>query len=45
MKTYIRQNIRGYYIEFDDVIDSQYWEGKTGTTYAQPQGRITIVND
>lgn len=33
MKTYIRKSIKGYYIEFPEEIDVQYWEGKTGSTY------------
>ena len=33
MKTYIRKNISGYYIQFEEDIDSQYWSGKIGTTY------------
>lgn len=33
MKTYIRINIKGYYIEFPEEIDAQYWEGKIGSTY------------
>ena len=33
MITYIRKNIKGYYIEFPEEIDAQYWEGKIGTTY------------
>ena len=33
MKTYIRKNITGYYVEFPEEIDAQYWEGKIGTTY------------
>ena len=33
MKTYIRKSIKGYYIEFPEEIDSQYWEGKIGQTY------------
>ena len=33
MKTYIRKNIKGYYIEFPEEIDAQYWEGKIGSTY------------
>lgn len=46
MKTYIRQNIRGYYIEFDDVIDSQYWEGKTGTTWQDfLDGKWVMLSD
>ena len=33
MKTYIRKNIKGYYIDFPEEIDAEYWEGKIGTTY------------
>lgn len=33
MKTYIRKTIKGYYIEFPEEIDSQYWKGKIGSTY------------
>ena len=33
MKTYIRKSIKGYYIDFPDEIDAQYWEGKIGSTY------------
>lgn len=33
MITYIRKSIKGYYIEFPDEIDTEYWAGKIGTTY------------
>lgn len=33
MKTYIRKNIKGYYIEVPEEIDAEYWEGKIGSTY------------
>ena len=33
MKTYIKKDIPGYYIEFNEEIDTQYWKGKIGTTY------------
>jgi len=33
MITYIRKSIKGYYIEFPDEIDAEYWSGKIGTTY------------
>ena len=33
MKTYIRKSIKGYYIDFPDEIDSEYWVGKIGSTY------------
>lgn len=33
MKTYIRKSIRGYYIDFPEEIDAEYWEGKIGSTY------------
>lgn len=32
-ETYVRISISGYYIEFPEKIDSEYWEGKIGTTY------------
>lgn len=33
MVTYIRNNIKGYYIEFDEELDANVWAGKFGTTY------------
>lgn len=30
---YIRKNIQGFYIEFPDQIDSEYYEGQIGETY------------
>ena len=33
MKTYIRKSIKGYYINFTDEIDAEYWAGKIGSTY------------
>ena len=46
MKTYIRQNIRGYYIEYPDVIDPDYWQGKTGTTYQDfLEGKWVLLSD
>ena len=33
MKTYIRKSIKGYYIDFPEEIDAQYWAGKIGSTY------------
>lgn len=33
MKTYIRKNIKGYYINFPEEIDAEYWAGKIGSTY------------
>lgn len=33
MKTYIRKSIKGYYIDFPDEIDAEYWAGKIGSTY------------
>lgn len=33
MKTYIRKSIKGYYINFIDEIDAEYWAGKIGSTY------------
>lgn len=33
MKTYIRKNIKGYYVDFPEEIDAEYWEGQIGETY------------
>lgn len=33
MKTYIRKSIKGYYIQFPEEIDAEYWAGKIGSTY------------
>ena len=33
METYIRKNIKGYYIEYSDPLDTVVWDGKIGTTY------------
>ena len=33
MLTYIRNNIKGYYIEVPEEIDAEYWAGKIGSTY------------
>ena len=33
MKTYIRKSIKGYYIDFTEEIDAEYWAGKIGSTY------------
>ena len=33
MKTYIRKSIKGYYIDFPEEIDAEYWAGKIGSTY------------
>ena len=33
MVTYIKKDIKGYYIEFLEEIDAQYWEGQIGDTF------------
>lgn len=33
MVTYIRKNISGYYIEFNEELDANVWAGKIGSTY------------
>lgn len=33
MKTYIKKNIRGFYIQYENEIDPVYWKGKIGTSY------------
>lgn len=46
MKTYIRKNIKGYYIEFPEEIDAQYWEGKIGSTYTDfLDGKWVLLSD
>jgi hypothetical protein len=46
MITYIRKNIKGYYIEFPEEIDAQYWEGKIGTTYTDfLDGKWVLLSD
>lgn len=46
MKTYIKQNIFGYYIEFLEEIDAEYWEGKIGTTYEDfLENKWILLND
>lgn len=43
MKTYIRKNINGFYIDFPEEIDAEYWEGKIGTTYEDFQDNKWIL--
>lgn len=31
--TYIKKDIKGFYVEYPDEIDAEYWEGMIGTTY------------
>lgn len=33
METYIRNNVKGYYIEFNEELDANVWAGKIGSTY------------
>lgn len=33
MYTYIRKNIKGFYVTFPEEIDAEYWAGKIGTTF------------
>lgn len=33
MKTYIKKEISGYYIDFPEEIDAEYWAGQIGSTY------------
>lgn len=35
METYIRKNIDGYYIEFNEELDANVWAGKIGSTYQE----------
>ena len=43
MKTYIRKNIKGYYVEFPEEIDAEYWAGKIGSTYEDFQAGKWIL--
>lgn len=46
MKTYIRNNIKGYYIDFEEEIDAEYWEGKIGETYQDfLDGKWVLLSD
>lgn len=46
MKTYIRKNIKRYYVEFPEEIDAQYWAGKIGTTYQDfRDGKWVLLSD
>lgn len=33
MKTYLKKSIQGYYIDFPEEIDAEYWAGWIGSTY------------
>lgn len=33
MKTYINKAIKGYFINYTEEIDAEYWAGQIGTTY------------
>ena len=43
MKTYIRKSIRGYYIDFPEEIDAEYWAGKIGSTYEDFQDNKWVL--
>lgn len=46
MKTYIRKNIKGYYIDFPNEIDAEYWAGKIGSTYEDFRaGKWILLSD
>lgn len=46
MKTYIRNNIKDYYIEFPEEIDAEYWEGQIGTDYQDfLDGKWVLLSD
>lgn len=46
MKTYIRKSIKGYYIDFPEEIDVEYWEGKIGSTYEDfLDGKWVLLSD
>ena len=44
--TYIRNNVKGVYIEFSEPLDAEYWAGKTGSTYEDyQQGKWVLLSD
>lgn len=46
MKTYIRNTIKGYFVEFPEEIDKEYWEGKIGDTYEDfLDGKWVLLTD
>ena len=46
MVTYIRNIIPGYYIEFDEEIDQEYWAGKIGYNYQDfLDGKWVLLSD
>lgn len=46
MKTYIRKSIKGYYVQYPEEIDTQYWSGKIGSTYEDFRaGKWILLSD
>ena len=46
MKTYIRKNIKGYYVTFPEEIDSNYWAGQIGSTLDEfYAGKWVLLSD
>lgn len=46
MKTYIWKNIRGYYVEYPEEIDANYWEGQIGETFQDfLDGKWVLLSD
>lgn len=46
MKTYIWKKIKGYFVDFDEEIDSEYWEGEIGETYYDfLDGKWVLLNE
>lgn len=46
MKTYIWKTHKGYYVEFPEEIDEQYWAGQIGTTYQDfLDGKWVLLSD
>ena len=46
MKTYIWKTHKGYYVEFPEEIDEQYWAGQIGTTYEDfLNGKWVLLSD
>ena len=46
MKTYIWKKQKGFYVDFEEEIDSDYWEGQIGTTYEDfSNGKWVLLSD
>lgn len=46
MKTYIKKNHKGFYIQYDEELDAEYWAGQIGETLADFfDGKWVLLSD